>query len=107
MPSAAGGTSSSHNVFLYSPGSCILSQFFNVAGVFLRLFNLIMLVLLLAHWNACMQFLVPNLFESIPEDSWVKIEEIEVRATSLSLHNTLQVQCSIFTLSEINTIYSN
>jgi hypothetical protein len=37
----------------------------------------VLLILLLAHWNACLQFLIPVLKE-FPPDSWVALEEIQV-----------------------------
>lgn len=55
-----------------------LLQFLAVAGKFMRIFNLICLMLLLGHWNGCLQFLVPML-EDFPRDCWVSIEELKVR----------------------------
>jgi hypothetical protein len=34
-------------------------------------------MLLLGHWNGCLQFLVPML-EEFPKDCWVSIEELKV-----------------------------
>lgn len=56
-------------------------QLLSMAGMFIRVFNLICLILLLGHWNGCLQFLVPNLQE-FPPDSWVAINELQV--TSLN-----------------------
>uniref|UniRef100_A0A8W8HXJ7 Cyclic nucleotide-binding domain-containing protein n=3 Tax=Magallana TaxID=2171616 RepID=A0A8W8HXJ7_MAGGI len=50
--------------------------FLAVAGKFMRIFNLICLMLLLGHWNGCLQFLVPML-EDFPRDCWVSIEELK------------------------------
>ncbi|XP_061172931.1 potassium/sodium hyperpolarization-activated cyclic nucleotide-gated channel 3-like isoform X2 [Saccostrea echinata] len=50
--------------------------FLAVAGKFMRIFNLICLMLLLGHWNGCLQFLVPML-EDFPKDCWVSIEELK------------------------------
>nr|XP_022331361.1 potassium/sodium hyperpolarization-activated cyclic nucleotide-gated channel 3-like isoform X1 [Crassostrea virginica] len=50
--------------------------FLAVAGKFMRIFNLICLMLLLGHWNGCLQFLVPML-EEFPKDCWVSIEELK------------------------------
>ena len=42
----------------------------------LRVVNLVLFIVLLAHWNACLQFLVPMLKE-FPTDSWVVLEELQ------------------------------
>lgn len=55
-----------------------LRQFLNVATKFMRIFNLVLLMLLLGHWNACLQFLIP-LLRDFPKDSWVSRNELEVR----------------------------
>lgn len=52
----------------------------------MRIFNLICLMLLLGHWNGCLQFLVPML-EEFPKDCWVSIEELKV--TLLSRNGSL------------------
>ncbi|OON19246.1 cyclic nucleotide-binding domain protein, partial [Opisthorchis viverrini] len=44
--------------------------FLNVANKFIGIFNLVLLLLLLGHWNACLQFLVP-MINDYPVDSWV------------------------------------
>ena len=49
----------------------------SAAGKFMRIFNLISMMLLLGHWNGCLQFLVPML-QDFPSDSWVSIEELQV-----------------------------
>ncbi|CAG5099682.1 Oidioi.mRNA.OKI2018_I69.XSR.g16633.t1.cds [Oikopleura dioica] len=41
----------------------------------MRIFNLICLMLLIGHWNGCLQFLVPML-QDYPEDSWVSIDNL-------------------------------
>jgi len=43
----------------------------------MRIFNLVCLILLLGHWNGCLQWLVPMLQE-FPSNSWPAIEELEV-----------------------------
>ena len=53
-------------------------QFLQVATRFLGLVNLICLMLLLGHWNGCLQWLVPQL-QDVPPDSWVAINELQVR----------------------------
>ena len=41
------------------------------------IFNLVCLMLLLGHWNGCLQWLVPNL-QGFPADSWAAINELQV-----------------------------
>jgi len=43
----------------------------------IRFINLISLMLLVAHWNGCMQYLVPVL-NDFPDDSWVTIHGLRV-----------------------------
>ncbi|KAK2186537.1 hypothetical protein NP493_197g04002 [Ridgeia piscesae] len=51
-------------------------MFLSIAGMFMRIFNLICLMLLLGHWNGCLQFLVPML-QDFPSNSWVAINELQ------------------------------
>lgn len=53
-------------------------QFLNMASVFMRIFNLICMMLLIGHWSGCLQFLVPML-QGFPPNSWVAINELQVR----------------------------
>ncbi|ESO08635.1 hypothetical protein HELRODRAFT_98055 [Helobdella robusta] len=50
-------------------------EFISVAGKFMRVFNLVCLMLLISHWNGCLQWLVPMLQE-YPPNSWVALEEL-------------------------------
>lgn len=50
--------------------------FLNMASVFMRIFNLICMMLLIGHWSGCLQFLVPML-QGFPSNSWVAINELE------------------------------
>jgi len=52
-------------------------QFLSIAGMFMRIFNLICMMLLLGHWNGCLQFLVPML-QDFPPDTWVAINNLQV-----------------------------
>jgi len=54
-------------------------QFLTVASKFMRIFNLVCLMLLIAHWNGCLQWLVPML-QDFPPDSWAALEELQVRS---------------------------
>ena len=60
-----------------------------MASVFMRIFNLICLMLLVGHWSGCLQFLVPML-QGFPRNSWVAINELEVKVVRGGLiHSTL------------------
>lgn len=56
----------------------VFFQTFNLAGGFLRIMKLVIFMLLLAHWNGCIQYLVPYL-QGIPEDSWIYINDLQVK----------------------------
>ncbi len=43
----------------------------------MRIFNLVCLMLLLGHWNGCLQWLVP-MMQNFPADSWIAINELQV-----------------------------
>ncbi|CAH8550911.1 unnamed protein product [Schistosoma rodhaini] len=51
-------------------------EFLNIASKFMGIFNLVLLMLLLGHWNACLQYLIPMLMD-FPPDSWVKRCKLE------------------------------
>lgn len=50
-----------------------------MASVFMRIFNLICMMLLIGHWSGCLQFLVPML-QGFPSNSWVAINELQVKS---------------------------
>ncbi|KAJ6649745.1 Potassium/sodium hyperpolarization-activated cyclic nucleotide-gated channel 4, partial [Pseudolycoriella hygida] len=52
------------------------NKFLNMASVFMRIFNLICMMLLIGHWSGCLQFLVPML-QGFPSNSWVAINELQ------------------------------
>lgn len=52
--------------------------FLNMASVFMKIFNLICMMLLIGHWSGCLQFLVPML-QGFPSNSWVAINELETK----------------------------
>nr|CAD7196804.1 unnamed protein product [Timema douglasi] len=54
----------------------IEGNFLNMASVFMRIFNLICMMLLIGHWSGCLQFLVPML-QGFPSNSWVAINELQ------------------------------
>ncbi|XP_065281557.1 potassium/sodium hyperpolarization-activated cyclic nucleotide-gated channel 1-like [Dermacentor albipictus] len=51
------------------------NYFFYSSGVYLRLTNYIGLLLLIGHWNACLQFFVPRM-QGFPPDSWVAKQDL-------------------------------
>ena len=58
-------------------------QLLNSIGVFMRIFNLICMMLLIGHWSGCLQFLVPML-QGFPKDCWVTINELKVSYNPLN-----------------------
>ena len=75
-------------------------QFLNIAAMVLRVMNLVLLILLLGHWNACLQFFVPML-RDFPERSWVAIEEIQVRLACLTCTST---DCECYGVTNLSII---
>lgn len=65
---------------LQSYSSVFPIQLFNATKSIARVTNFILGVLLLAHWNGCIQFLVPYI-EGFPSDSWVSINRLQVGKT--------------------------
>lgn len=55
-------------------------KFLSIASMVMRILNLVCLIILLAHWNGCLQFLVPML-QSFPKDSWVCLNNLQVSET--------------------------
>ncbi|CAL7938743.1 unnamed protein product [Xylocopa violacea] len=56
--------------------SDLIFKFLNMASVFMRIFNLICMMLLIGHWSGCLQFLIPML-QGFPSNSWVAINELQ------------------------------
>lgn len=54
-----------------------LFEFINIASKFMGICNLVLIMLILGHWNACLQFLVPMLMD-FPIDSWVSKARLQV-----------------------------
>lgn len=63
----------------------VVCQLLNIASGQLRILKLIGCMLLLSHWNGCVQFLIPYLLE-FPDNSWVVINGLKVAAITL-FHN--------------------
>lgn len=51
---------------------------YDLASAVVRIVNLIGMMLLLCHWDGCLQFLVPML-QDFPDDCWVAINGMVVR----------------------------
>ncbi len=62
---------------LVIPLQFIPLQLFDIAGGVLRILKLVVFMLLLAHWNGCIQFLIPVL-QNVPNKSWIAINNLEV-----------------------------
>ncbi|CAG9766482.1 unnamed protein product [Ceutorhynchus assimilis] len=63
-------------IFNFQSGLFYTAEFLNMASVFMRIFNLICMMLLIGHWSGCLQFLVPML-QGFPANSWVAINELQ------------------------------
>ena len=50
---------------------------YDLAVAAVRVFNLVCLILLIGHWNGCLQFLVPML-NDFPDDSWIVVDKLMV-----------------------------
>jgi hypothetical protein len=50
---------------------------YDLASAVMRICNLISMMLLLCHWDGCLQFLVPML-QDFPSDCWVSINNMVV-----------------------------
>ena len=57
---------------------------YDLASAVVRIFNLIAMMLLLCHWDGCLQFMVPML-QDFPPDCWVTKNNMVVRAASMLL----------------------
>lgn len=58
---------------------------YDLASAVMRIFNLIGMMLLLCHWDGCLQFLVPML-QDFPSDCWVSLNKMEVSVRAPCLH---------------------
>lgn len=58
--------------------SQIFHMTYDLASAVIRIFNLIAMMLLLCHWDGCLQFLVPML-QDFPSDCWVSLNKMVVR----------------------------
>lgn len=61
----------------------------------MRIFNLVSLMLLISHWNGCLQWFVPML-QDFPANSWVALEELLVGFKKTSMLFSLLI-CAVVT----------
>lgn len=62
----------------------IFHMTYDLASAVVRIFNLIGMMLLLCHWDGCLQYLVP-LLQDFPPDCWVSLNGMVVSITHSSL----------------------
>ncbi|XP_072028417.1 LOW QUALITY PROTEIN: potassium/sodium hyperpolarization-activated cyclic nucleotide-gated channel 2-like [Amphiura filiformis] len=53
-----------------------LEEILNIEGAVIRIVNLVLVALVLSHWNGCIQFLIPFM-QDFPNDSWVVINGLQ------------------------------
>ncbi|CAF1132324.1 unnamed protein product [Adineta steineri] len=51
-------------------------EFLSIASMVMRILNLLALIILLAHWNGCLQFMIP-MFQNFPSDCWVALNGLQ------------------------------
>lgn len=66
----------SNQVSFYCSLFQIFHMTYDLASAVMRIINLIGMMLLLCHWDGCLQFLVPMLQE-FPSDCWVSLNKME------------------------------
>jgi len=64
---------------LPAPALQIFHMTYDLASAVMRIINLIGMMLLLCHWDGCLQFLVPML-QDFPQNCWVSINGMVVSA---------------------------
>lgn len=62
----------------------IFHMTYDLASAVVRIFNLIGMMLLLCHWDGCLQYLVP-LLQDFPPDCWVSLNGMVVSITPFGL----------------------
>lgn len=75
---------------------------YDLASAVMRIINLIAMMLLLCHWDGCLQFLVPML-QDFPSDCWVSLNKMVVRNP---LNNQNWLISERFELADISQVYS-
>lgn len=64
------------------PALQIFHMTYDLASAMVRIVNLIGMMLLLCHWDGCLQFLVPML-QDFPQDCWVSKNKMVVSSALL------------------------
>ena len=64
----------------------------------MRILKLIMLMLLLSHWNGCIQFLIP-VIQDYPPDSWITINHLDVQYTQWALSYCIYASLSLYVIA--------
>ncbi|XP_039259381.2 potassium/sodium hyperpolarization-activated cyclic nucleotide-gated channel 3-like isoform X1 [Styela clava] len=54
----------------------IVNMQYDLAVAAVRIFNLVCLMLLIGHWNGCLQYMVPMLYD-FPPDSWIVVDKLQ------------------------------
>lgn len=83
----------------------IFHMTYDLASAVVRIFNLIGMMLLLCHWDGCLQYLVP-LLQDFPPDCWVSLNGMVVSMTLFIpfIHKTIRMLCMSFIHLLINPI---
>lgn len=77
----------------------IFHMTYDLASAVVRIFNLIGMMLLLCHWDGCLQYLVP-LLQDFPPDCWVSLNGMVVSITPFGplclffLHHLMMSKCN-------------
>lgn len=71
--------------------SQVFHMTYDLASAMVRIMNLIGMMLLLCHWDGCLQFLVPML-QDFPPDCWVTRNKMVV--SGLFMSQTASKMCS-------------
>nr|XP_032809545.1 potassium/sodium hyperpolarization-activated cyclic nucleotide-gated channel 4-like [Petromyzon marinus] len=66
----------------------IFHMTYDLASAVMRIFNLIGMMLLLCHWDGCLQFLVPML-QDFPKDCWVALNGMQNVTWEIQYTNSL------------------
>uniref|UniRef100_A0A8C2FLJ4 Cyclic nucleotide-binding domain-containing protein n=1 Tax=Cyprinus carpio TaxID=7962 RepID=A0A8C2FLJ4_CYPCA len=73
----------------------IFHMTYDLASAVMRIINLIAMMLLLCHWDGCLQFLVPML-QDFPSDCWVSLNKMVKHFWSFSIFKFTCHLCSVF-----------
>lgn len=77
-----------HNICPILPVPQIFHMTYDLASAMVRIVNLIGMMLLLCHWDGCLQFLVPML-QDFPADCWVSKNKMVVSRNQQIIYHPL------------------